>query len=72
MAYERSEDSYSIRADNTIDPALRACLAVSLSYNVQDSSKIPVGAQIGAGSDNYLIIASLAEVQLAQNDASLC
>lgn len=62
VAYTRVEDSYSFRADNTIDPALRERIAISLGYDPQDMSKIPEGANIGEGCGNPLLIASLSEV----------
>lgn len=61
VAYTRVEDSYSFRADNTIDPALRERIAISLGYDPQDMSKIPEGANIGEGCGNPLLIASLSE-----------
>lgn len=63
-AYTRVEDSYSFRANNTIDPALRKRIAVSLGYDPQDLSKIPEEANIGEGCGNPLLIASLSEVCL--------
>ncbi|KIK68791.1 hypothetical protein GYMLUDRAFT_36283 [Collybiopsis luxurians FD-317 M1] len=61
VAYMRVEDSYSFRADNMIDPALRERIAVSLGYDPQDTSKIPEEANIGEGCGNPLLIASLSE-----------
>lgn len=63
-AYTRVEDSYRFRADNTIDPALRERIAVSLGYDPQDTSKIPEEANIGEGCGNPLLIAGLSEVCL--------
>jgi len=62
VAYTRVEDSYSFRADNAIDPALRKRIAVSLGYDPEDISKIPEDANIGEGCGNPLLIATLAEV----------
>lgn len=62
LGYERVEESYSIREDNSIDPTLRRRLATSLGYSLQDPTKIPSGSVIGNGGDKSLVITSLTKV----------
>ncbi len=60
--YENVKNFYGFRAENEVNPALRARIATALGYDPLSTVSVPKEANIGEGCGNPLLIANLAEV----------